>query len=95
MSKSTPKPPKTQASPHPRLPDGLQRAGVLKNSVNFFRGDVNHTQSLFTLPGRSDGDGLQIDFGIAYQSNINRRRRHGTATSRPGCWAWAGACRRR
>ncbi|QWP75389.1 RHS repeat-associated core domain-containing protein [Lysobacter sp. K5869] len=47
--------------------------GVLKSSVNLFRGDVNHTQTLFSLPGRSDNDGLQIDLSIQYQSNVNRQ----------------------
>ncbi|WP_338847797.1 RHS repeat-associated core domain-containing protein [Massilia sp. W12] len=45
--------------------------GVLKSSVNLFRGDVNLTQSLFSMPGRNDNDGLQIDVSIQYQSNIN------------------------
>ncbi len=47
--------------------------GVLKSSVNLFRGDVNHTQNLFSLPGRSDNDGLQVDLSIQYQSNVNRQ----------------------
>lgn len=47
--------------------------GVLKNSVNLFRGDVNYTQKLFSMPGRTDKDGLQIDVSIQYQSNIHRQ----------------------
>ena len=47
--------------------------GVLKNSVNLFRGDVNYTQTLFTLPGRNSNDGLDITISIQYQSNINQQ----------------------
>ncbi|RNF82030.1 RHS repeat domain-containing protein [Montanilutibacter psychrotolerans] len=47
--------------------------GVLASSVNLFRGDVNHTQTLFSMPGRSENDGLQVDLSIQYQSNINRQ----------------------
>ncbi|WP_152566135.1 RHS repeat domain-containing protein [Lysobacter antibioticus] len=47
--------------------------GVLKNSVNLFRGDVNYTQDLFSLPGRSNNDGLQIQLTMQYQSNVNQQ----------------------
>ncbi|KRE95030.1 hypothetical protein ASG87_17290 [Frateuria sp. Soil773] len=46
--------------------------GVLKSSVNLFRGDVNYTQNLFSMPGRVAGDGLQVDVSIQYQSNVHR-----------------------
>lgn len=45
--------------------------GVLKSSVNLFRGDINSTQSLFTLPGRANNDGLEVDVSIQYQSNVH------------------------
>lgn len=45
--------------------------GVLKSSVNLFRGDINLTQTLFSMPGRTSNDGLQVDVAIQYQSNIN------------------------
>src|SRR5882724_4587629 len=44
--------------------------GQLSSAVNLFRGDVNIPQSLFTLPGRRKGSGLDIDFTILYQSNV-------------------------
>lgn len=47
--------------------------GVLKSSVNLFRGDVNYTQRLFSMPGRVGGDGLQVDLSIQYQSNVHRQ----------------------
>ncbi|WP_168790570.1 RHS repeat domain-containing protein [Paraburkholderia aromaticivorans] len=47
--------------------------GVLKSSVNLFRGDVNLTQALFSMPGRTGKDGLQIDLSIQYESNINQQ----------------------
>ncbi|WP_193727860.1 RHS repeat domain-containing protein [Paraburkholderia franconis] len=46
--------------------------GVLKSSVNLFRGDVNLTQALFSMPGRTGNDGLQIDLSILYESNVNQ-----------------------
>jgi hypothetical protein len=45
-------------------------AGELASAVNLFRGDVNLTQDLFTLPGR--GAGMDVKFTIAYQSNVFR-----------------------
>lgn len=45
--------------------------GDLASSVNLFRGDVNLTQNLFTLPGRS-ADGLDVSIAIQYQSNVFR-----------------------
>jgi len=47
--------------------------GVLKSSVNLFRGDVNYTQTLFSMPGRNNSDGLQIEIAIQYQSNVHRQ----------------------
>lgn len=46
--------------------------GNLSSSVNLFRGDVNLTQDLFTLPGRSQNNGLDINVSIQYQSNVYR-----------------------
>lgn len=45
--------------------------GSLASSVNLFRGDVNLSQSLFSLPGRSP-DGLDVAISIQYQSNVFR-----------------------
>ncbi|MGE8159877.1 RHS repeat domain-containing protein [Paraburkholderia sp. NPDC080076] len=47
--------------------------GVLKSSVNLFRGDVNLTQALFSMPGRTGNDGLQIDLSIQYESNVHQQ----------------------
>jgi RHS repeat-associated protein len=47
--------------------------GILKNSVNLFRGDVNYSQTLFSMPGRNSNDGLGINIVIQYQSNINQQ----------------------
>ncbi|KXV08495.1 hypothetical protein CR51_10690 [Caballeronia megalochromosomata] len=47
--------------------------GVLKSSVNLFRGDVNLMQALFSMPGRTSSDGLQIDLSIQYESNVNQQ----------------------
>ncbi|MEM1240660.1 MAG: RHS repeat-associated core domain-containing protein [Cyanobacteria bacterium P01_H01_bin.26] len=44
--------------------------GNLASSVNLFRGDVNLSQTLFTLPGRSQGSGLDVSVTIQYQSNV-------------------------
>ncbi len=49
-------------------------AGLLKNSVNLFRGDVNYTQTLIRLPGRRDGDGLDVTVALQYQSNVQAQR---------------------
>ncbi|PTL75565.1 RHS repeat-associated core domain-containing protein [Vitiosangium sp. GDMCC 1.1324] len=46
--------------------------GNLSSSVNLFRGDVNLTQSLFTLPGRSQDNGLDVTLSLQYQSNVVR-----------------------
>ncbi|MFY0578624.1 hypothetical protein ACN28S_33880 [Cystobacter fuscus] len=46
--------------------------GNLSSSVNLFRGDVNLTQSLFTLPGRSQDNGLDVTLSLLYQSNVFR-----------------------
>ena len=47
--------------------------GQLSSAVNLFRGDVNILQSLFTLPGRHSGGGLDVDVSILYQSNVARQ----------------------
>ncbi|ROZ75274.1 RHS repeat domain-containing protein [Ramlibacter sp. WS9] len=46
--------------------------GLLKSSVNLFRGEVNLSHPLLTLPGRMDKDGLQIDLAVQYQSNVDQ-----------------------
>lgn len=46
--------------------------GQLANSVNLFRGDVTLTQPLFTLPGRTDDQGLDVTVALSYQSNVVR-----------------------
>ena len=46
--------------------------GNLASSVNLFRGDVNLTQPLFTLPGRSQSNALDVSLVVQYQSNIFR-----------------------
>lgn len=67
----------SQSSSSPQTPavrtfqmDGSTQ-GSLASSVNLFRGDVNLTQTLLTLPGRS-GDGLDVSIAIQYQSNVFR-----------------------
>lgn len=47
-------------------------SGQLASAVNLFRGDVNIPQSLFTLPGRQAGDGMDVTLTIFYQSNVFR-----------------------
>lgn len=47
--------------------------GNLSSSVNLFRGDVNMSQTLFTLPGRGQDSGLDVSMAILYQSNIYRQ----------------------
>lgn len=47
--------------------------GSLASSVNLFRGDVNLTRTLFTLPGRSPNNGLDVSVAIQYQSNVFRQ----------------------
>lgn len=67
----------SQSSHSPQTPavrtfqmDGSTQ-GSLASSVNLFRGDVNLSQPLFTLPGRS-GEGLDVSIAIQYQSNVFR-----------------------
>lgn len=52
----------------PQLDDS--NAGGVKDSVNLFRGDVNLNQSLLQLPGRKEGQGLDVDISLLYQSNV-------------------------
>ena len=47
--------------------------GNLPSSVNLFRGDVNLNQTLFTLPGRKEDDGLDVNVSLQYQSNVFRQ----------------------
>ncbi|MDQ0468507.1 RHS repeat domain-containing protein [Labrys wisconsinensis] len=42
----------------------------VRSSVNLFRADVNLTQTLFTMPGRSSEQSLDVDVGVQYQSNV-------------------------
>ena len=44
--------------------------GELPSSVNLFRGDINATQKLFSMPGRTPGDGLDVTLTLLYQSNV-------------------------
>ncbi|HEX5749729.1 MAG TPA: RHS repeat-associated core domain-containing protein [Archangium sp.] len=46
--------------------------GNLKSSVNLFRGDINFTQTLFSMPGRVSGDGMDVTVALLYQSNVFR-----------------------
>lgn len=46
---------------------GGGQVGDIKDSVNMFRGDVNHAIPLFQLPGRND---LNVEISLAYQSNV-------------------------
>ena len=47
--------------------------GSLPSAVNLFRGDVGLPQTLFTLPGRHSGGGLDVDLTLLYQSNVLRQ----------------------
>jgi hypothetical protein len=44
--------------------------GDLSKSVNLFRGDVNHHQTLLKLPDRPGRSGLEVELSIVYQSNV-------------------------
>ncbi|HEX7907986.1 MAG TPA: hypothetical protein VF534_07830, partial [Paraburkholderia sp.] len=44
--------------------------GDLRSSVNLFRGDINFTQTLLSMPGRTNGDNLDLTLALLYQSNI-------------------------
>jgi RHS repeat-associated protein len=44
--------------------------GELPSSVNLFRGDINSTQKLLSMPGRAPGDGLDVTLTLLYQSNV-------------------------
>lgn len=46
---------------------GGGQIGDIKDSVNMYRGDVNHDIPLFQIPGRN---GFDIDFSLYYQSNV-------------------------
>lgn len=47
--------------------------GNLSSSVNLFRGDVNLSQTLFNLPGRSPDNGLDVVLALQYQSNVHEQ----------------------
>ncbi|PWB88518.1 hypothetical protein C5688_20575 [Methylocystis sp. MitZ-2018] len=42
----------------------------VRSSVNLFRADVNLVQNLFTLPGRGGEQGMDVNVGLLYQSNV-------------------------
>src|SRR5580698_9393612 len=44
--------------------------GDLRSSVNLFRGDINFTQTLLSMPGRRTGDNLDLSIALLYQSNV-------------------------
>ncbi|AKJ04550.1 RHS repeat-associated protein [Archangium gephyra] len=44
--------------------------GDVRSNVNLFRGDVNLSQPLFTMPGRSDDQALDVSVTLLYQSNV-------------------------
>ncbi|SOE97991.1 RHS repeat-associated core domain-containing protein [Burkholderia sp. OK233] len=44
--------------------------GDLRSSVNLFRGDINFTQTLLSMPGRRTGDNLDLSVALLYQSNV-------------------------
>jgi large repetitive protein len=46
--------------------------GDLSGSVNLFRGDINLSQQLLVMPGRVQGDGLDVNVALLYQSNVYR-----------------------
>jgi RHS repeat-associated protein len=46
--------------------------GNVRNSVNLFRGDVNFTQTLFRMPGRTADSALAVGVVLIYQSNVYR-----------------------
>jgi RHS repeat-associated protein len=50
---------------------GSTATASVKDSVNLFRGDVTLRQSLFTMPGRSEGQGLDVEVSLLYQSNVH------------------------
>ncbi len=45
--------------------------GNLRSSVNLFRGDVNYSQSLFSLPGRRSA--LDVSVSLMCQSNVHQQ----------------------
>lgn len=47
--------------------------GAMASSVNLFRGDVNLSRTLFTLPGRAPDGVLDVSLTIQYQSNVFRQ----------------------
>ena len=65
--------------------------GNLRSSVNLFRGDVNYTQTLFSMPGRTDKDGLNVDVAIQYESNVRDVAMRWNRDQPTGILEWAGA----
>ena len=47
--------------------------GDLSSAVNLFRGDVNLTQNLITLPGREAEKGMDVEIACQYQSNVTKQ----------------------
>lgn len=45
----------------------------VQSSVNLFRGDVNLTQPLFTMPGRGQDQALDVNVCLLYQSNVTQQ----------------------
>ena len=45
--------------------------GDLSSSVNLFRGDINFTQTLLSMPGRTAGVNLDLTLSLLYQSNVH------------------------
>jgi RHS repeat-associated protein len=48
-----------------------EAVGALSKSVNLFRGAVNHSQTLLTLPGRPGRKELAVNVTLLYQSNVH------------------------
>jgi RHS repeat-associated protein len=44
--------------------------GAFNKSVNLFRGDVNYSQKLFSMPGRANSQQLVAELSVMYQSNL-------------------------
>lgn len=63
-------PSSSQAPPIRTFNFDTSAVGNVRNCVNLFRGDVNLTQSLFTMPGRTEEQSLDVDVSLLYQSNV-------------------------
>ncbi|MDT7950754.1 MAG: hypothetical protein RQ966_04540 [Acetobacteraceae bacterium] len=75
-------------------------SGVVRSSVNLFRGDVTLMQSLLRMPGRDSDSALSASVSILYQSNVlrdamtwNRDRPTGVlGLGWAGCWRGPPSC---